>query len=162
MKCYTHNDVDAVGTCTSCGKALCQQCALTVNGKIMCKDCTVEKAGHSGSPVAADRKKPVFALLLSLAGGIVTGSLLFSLGQLYNGQIKKFVLMTLANLLMGAIYAIAIVAYVIIGIFTLGIGCIVLLPLLFLPLFIYGYEIYDAYVTADRISRGELVKDWFD
>ena len=162
MKCYTHNDVDAVGTCTSCGKALCTQCAMTVNGKIMCKDCAVGKAGQSGSPVASDRKEPVFALLLSLVGGLVTGSLLFSLGQLYNGKVKKFMLMTLANLLMGVIYAIAIVVYVVVGVFTLGIGCIVLLPLLFLPLIIYGYEIYDAYVTAERMNRGEHVPDWLD
>ncbi|HEY3272170.1 MAG TPA: hypothetical protein VGJ92_00330, partial [Methanocella sp.] len=97
MKCYVHNDVDAVGTCTSCGKALCKDCAQTVDGKIVCKDCKPLVTGHTGSPITADHKDPLVALLLGLAGGIVTGSLLFSLGQLYNGQVKKFIIMSVLN-----------------------------------------------------------------
>ncbi len=162
MKCYVHNDVDAVGTCTSCGKSLCQDCVRTVDGKLVCKDCLPLATGHTGSPLESDRKDPLLAILLGLGGGIVTGSLLFSLGQLYNGQVKKFLLMTVANVLMGVIWAFAIIAYIFAGIITLGIGCIVCLPLLFLPLFIYLYELYDAYTTAQRMRCGEHVPDWFE
>ncbi|HUL62161.1 MAG TPA: hypothetical protein VLT35_03780, partial [Methanocella sp.] len=103
MKCNVHNDVEAVGTCTSCGKALCQECARTVDGKLMCNDCWQRVAGHTGSPVAADRKDPILALILGLIGGFITGSLLYSLGQLYNGQVKKFIALTVLNACIGFI-----------------------------------------------------------
>ena len=159
MKCYKHNDVDAVGTCTSCGRAICQDCALTVNGKLMCKECTAEKAAHTGSPVVADRKEPVLALLFSLVGGLLTGTLLFSLGQLYNGQVRKFMILTLANLCVGAVAAIL---YILGSVATLGVGCLCCLPVLAIPLVLYAYELYDAYDTAARMNRGERVPDWLE
>ncbi len=39
MKCYNHSDIDAVGTCTSCGKAICKDCGVETNGKLICKSC---------------------------------------------------------------------------------------------------------------------------
>jgi hypothetical protein len=157
MKCYIHNDVDAVGTCTYCGKSLCQDCVHTLDGKLVCKDCVSQVAGHTGSPLETDRKDPMIALLLGLGGGIVTGSLLFSLGQLYNGQVKKFILMTILNASIGVLAA----AIYFIGCFTIvGICCC--LPVFAIPLILYAYELFDAYDTAARINRGELVKDWLD
>lgn len=158
MKCYVHNDADAVGTCVECGKALCAECAVNANGRIICKDC----AGRLATPraYAPDQKKePVLALILSLLGGFVTSSLLFSLGQLYNGQVKKFVILTVLNASIG--FA-AFVIYAFGGALTYGIGCLCCLPVLALPLILYIYELYDAYDTAERINRGEPVKDWLD
>jgi hypothetical protein len=157
MKCYVHNDVDAVGTCTSCGKALCKDCAQTVDGKIVCKDCKPLVTGHTGSPITADHKDPLVALLLGLGGGIVTGSLLFSLGQLYNGQVKKFIIMSVLNAIIGTL---ALAIYII-GCFTI-IGICCCLPIFAVPLIFYVYELFDAYDTAMRINSGEQVKDWLD
>ncbi|MBP7275989.1 MAG: hypothetical protein KBA51_07280, partial [Kiritimatiellae bacterium] len=28
MKCFNHEDRDAVGTCKSCGKGVCRECAV--------------------------------------------------------------------------------------------------------------------------------------
>jgi TM2 domain-containing membrane protein YozV len=157
MKCYVHNDVDAVGTCTSCGKSLCQDCVHTVDGRVVCKDCLPHVTGHTGSPVETDRKDPLVAILLGFGGGVVTGSLLFSLGQLYNGQVRKFIIMTILNATIGII---ALAIYII-GCFTvIGICCC--LPVFALPLILYAYELLDAYDTAAQINRGEPVKDWFD
>ena len=39
MKCYYHPEVDAVATCTSCGKAICQSCAVDVAGRLYCQQC---------------------------------------------------------------------------------------------------------------------------
>lgn len=39
MKCYNHGNIDAVGTCISCGKAVCKDCGVEVNGKLVCKPC---------------------------------------------------------------------------------------------------------------------------
>ncbi len=38
MKCYYHNESDAVGTCKSCGKGLCPECAADVGNGIACKN----------------------------------------------------------------------------------------------------------------------------
>ncbi len=39
MKCYKHRDVDAVGICTNCGKAICIDCAREKYGKLVCFRC---------------------------------------------------------------------------------------------------------------------------
>jgi hypothetical protein len=37
MKCYYHHDRDAVGTCKSCQKGLCQECAVDLTQGLACK-----------------------------------------------------------------------------------------------------------------------------
>jgi hypothetical protein len=39
MKCFHHNDRDAVGTCASCSGAGCSECLLHYSGAKMCKNC---------------------------------------------------------------------------------------------------------------------------
>ncbi|MFZ0640668.1 MAG: B-box zinc finger protein [Candidatus Acidiferrales bacterium] len=39
MKCAVHPDIDAIGFCRNCGKALCQQCAREVRGALYCEQC---------------------------------------------------------------------------------------------------------------------------
>jgi hypothetical protein len=158
MKCYTHPEAEASGTCVECGKALCSDCIVNVSGKVVCKECAGRLA--AGKIYSPDQKKePFLAVILALLGGIVTGSLLFSLGQLYNGQAKKFIVLTVANACIGAV---AGIIYFFGGIATMGIGCICCLPVLALPLILYLYEIFDAYDVATRINRGEIVPDWLD
>jgi hypothetical protein len=158
MKCYVHNDVDAVGTCVECGKALCADCMVNASGRVICKDCAGRLATHRAY-APEQKKEPFLALILSLLGGFVTGSLLFSLGQLYNGQIKKFIILTVVNACIGAVVGAVYFAGALV---SGGIGCLCCLPVLALPLILYLYELYDAYDTADRINRGEPVRDWLD
>ena len=43
MKCYYHSDRDAVGTCKSCGKGLCPECAVDLGKGLACRDrCEVD------------------------------------------------------------------------------------------------------------------------
>ena len=157
MKCYLHNEAEAIGTCTGCGRGICPECSLTVNGKVVCKNCV---SGLLAERVICPpaRKDPFIAAVLSLIGGLLTGSLLFSLGQLYNGQIKKFIVLTLVNIFMGGIVA---ALYLGGSFLTIGVGFLCCLPIFLLPLLIYIYEVYDAFVTADKIKRGEPAYDWF-
>jgi hypothetical protein len=37
MRCYTHADIQAVGVCRVCGRALCQACLTEVKGHCCCK-----------------------------------------------------------------------------------------------------------------------------
>ncbi len=39
MKCYNHPDRDAVGPCSLCGKGVCEEDAVYINGKLYCKEC---------------------------------------------------------------------------------------------------------------------------
>lgn len=41
MKCYYHNEIDAVATCSRCGKSLCKECADKYR-PILCDDCFQE------------------------------------------------------------------------------------------------------------------------
>lgn len=50
MKCDNHSGTEAVGTCSSCGKAICEECRSEVDGKNYCQDCLEDRA-TSGSIV---------------------------------------------------------------------------------------------------------------
>jgi len=39
MKCYYHEDKDAVGICVYCKKGVCKDCLMEYNGKLYCGDC---------------------------------------------------------------------------------------------------------------------------
>lgn len=123
MKCYIHNEADAVGTCTSCGKAVCSACEMTVNGKTVCKDCVQRMAGQT---VTINRKEPILSLILSF--------LLPGLGQIYNGQVRKGIIM-------------------IIGYILLSWTCLI-------PILMWLYGMYDGYTTAVKINSGQTIADW--
>jgi len=44
MKCYVHPKEDAVAVCKSCGKGVCSNCAVEINGVAYCKTCVESKA----------------------------------------------------------------------------------------------------------------------
>jgi len=39
MNCAVHSDVDAVGYCRNCGKAMCSTCVRPVRDVLYCEDC---------------------------------------------------------------------------------------------------------------------------
>jgi TM2 domain-containing membrane protein YozV len=156
MKCYVHPDVEAMGTCTSCGKAICSTCSMEVGGKLVCKPCAEKMATQCLTVKAVPQKEPALALLLSLVGGLVSG-LLIGLGQIYNGQVKKGIILCIAHVV---IWAVIIVAYILLALTVVGAICC--LPIFAFPFLLWLYAMYDAYVTADRINKGEPVKDWLE
>jgi Domain of unknown function (DUF5668) len=50
MKCAVHSDVDAVGYCRNCGKAMCSTCVRPVRDVLYCEECL---AGIVGIPAPA-------------------------------------------------------------------------------------------------------------
>ncbi len=146
MKCYVHPDAEGVGTCTNCGKVVCSECAVEVDGKLVCKTCASKKAEAPAKVVV--RKEPLLALLLSLLGGMLTLGILLGLGQIYNGQVKKGIIISITSILMWII--------------SLGAGMVCCLLTLLLPLAFWLWVLYDAYMTANKINDGEPIKDWLD
>jgi len=99
MKCAVHSDVDAVGFCRNCGKAMCSTCVRPVRDVLYCEDCLATVIGIPGvvpagvssaaasSPgvlppplPARSQSSPSVAFLLGLCPG---------LGAVYNGEYNK-------------------------------------------------------------------------
>src|SRR5262249_34895865 len=49
MKCAVHSDVDAVGYCRNCGKAMCPACVRPVHDVLYCEDCLGRVMGHAAA-----------------------------------------------------------------------------------------------------------------
>ena len=69
MKCYYHPEAEAVGTCTQCGKAICEICAVNVAGRLVCQQDLA--AGQGTQPLAAPRVPINTLAMISLALGIL-------------------------------------------------------------------------------------------
>ena len=76
MKCYYHQQKDAVGICASCGKGLCVNCAADLGHGLACKD-RCEEALESRRQLvrrakaayrSADKARMLLSVLLLLAG----------------------------------------------------------------------------------------------
>ncbi len=103
MKCAVHSDVDAVGYCRNCGKAMCSTCVRPVRDVLYCEECLATIVGipapppavatpapesqyqmpSSGLPVASPsyaRSNPVLAFFLGFLPGM---------GAFYNEQYGK-------------------------------------------------------------------------
>src|ERR1700730_6004451 len=52
MKCAVHPDVDAIGYCRNCGKALCSVCARPIRDVFYCEDCLAGAVGIPPTPPA--------------------------------------------------------------------------------------------------------------
>ena len=100
MKCAVHSDVDAVGYCRNCGKALCSTCVRPVRDVLYCEDCLASIMGIPGAPGASATGAPVPAPGMlppptpsPRSGGspgvaFVLG-LFPGLGAVYNGEYNK-------------------------------------------------------------------------
>jgi hypothetical protein len=90
MNCYNHPGTEAIGTCTVCGKAICQACAVDVSGRLTCQDCL--SSGRVPSPYQNSNVKPTNILaIVSLVLGILSlcGSLPFSIAAWVLGHFAQ-------------------------------------------------------------------------
>ncbi len=85
MRCFSHQDVDAVGTCKNCARGLCPWCAVDVGDGLACRDrCEQQvrtlnwvirrnKTAHERTSGAYARVSLFYALVGSvfLAGGLI-------------------------------------------------------------------------------------------
>ena len=104
----------------------CSNCGETIDiNAVVCPKCGVKVGG------VTEEKSPIMALILSL--------LVCGLGQFYNGQPKKGIILLISAMVSGLLI-------------LLVIG-FVLLPIVWI------YNLYDAYTTAEKISNGIEVED---
>jgi hypothetical protein len=161
MKCAVHTDVDAIGYCRNCGKALCSVCARPIRDVYYCEDCLAGAVGIPATPYTAASSpygsvpppvvrpvppvppparaggSPAVAFVLGLFPG---------LGAVYNGEYNK------------ALIHIVVFAAMIVGLSSdLGAGADTALGLL-LSGFIF-YMAFDAMRTAKAKALGETSVD---
>ncbi len=164
MKCAVHPEVDAIGFCRNCGKAMCPACVRPVRDLLYCEDClgtmmglpAPQTGGTGVPPVApglapnmpgtlpaaarASSPNPVVAFIL----GFVPG-----LGAIYNGEYNK------------AMVHILIFGGIIVGI-TGALGdSLTGFWIVALNIFIF-YMAIDALRTAKAKQTGESVRDPFE
>jgi len=84
MRCYYHPEAEAVGTCTQCGKAICQTCAVNVAGRLVCQQDLA--SGRGTQPLAVPRVPTNPLAIISLALGIL-GLILCCCAGVYVGII---------------------------------------------------------------------------
>lgn len=99
MRCAVHSDVDAVGYCRNCGKAMCSACVRPVRDVLYCEDCLATIMGipgavSAGAPAAAVSSPsvlppPVPARSPSNPGVAFFLGLCPGLGAVYNGEYNK-------------------------------------------------------------------------
>jgi hypothetical protein len=169
MKCAVHTDVDAIGYCRNCGKALCSTCARPIRDVYYCEDCL---AGAVGIPVppAADPSASPYTAPSSPYGSVpppvarpispvtppartgISPAVAFllglfpGLGAVYNGEYNK------------ALIHIVVFAAMIVGLSSdLGAAAETALALL-LAGFIF-YMAFDAMRTAKAKQVGEVSMD---
>ena len=157
MKCAVHPDVDAVGYCRNCGKAMCSTCVRPVRDVLYCEDCLANVIGIPGATpaVASTSAAPdTFAVPPSPAPPRVGGNpgvafflgLFPGLGAVYNGEYNK------------ALIHIVVFAAIIVGLSSdPGDGGALTLSLL-LAGFVF-YMAFDAMRTTRAKSLGEPTAD---
>lgn len=111
MQCFNHNDKPAIGTCSNCGKAVCNQCAISMEGKIKCRECLAKVGG--GKDVNVNT-----AFTLELIGGFLG---FLGIGYLMAGKTNDGII----RLIVWFIYN--VIAYIIVVLLTaiwIGLACI--------------------------------------
>jgi len=152
MKCAVHSDVDAVGYCRNCGKAMCSTCVRPVRDVLYCEECLAAappaaspyQMPASGLPPASPshaRSSPVLAFFLGFLPGM---------GAFYNEQYGK-----------GMIHLAIFLVLFITGIDgSMSGGAVAALWICVAGLWVYMP--IEAYRTAKARQMGETVSDPLD
>ena len=108
MNCNFHPDTEAVGSCTSCGKSICSDCAVEIQGKLKCRECLKKGEGVEKEP------DPNTVFLIELVGGFFG---LLGLGYLYIGRSNEGIIRLIIWIIYNTIayIVIALLSSVVIG-----------------------------------------------
>ena len=158
MKCAVHSEVDAVGYCRNCGKALCSACVRPVRDVLYCEDCLATLVGIPSPeprnsaylPATGAPGAPPPAASGGRAGSppvaFILAFLFPGLGAVYNGEYNK-----------------ALIHIVVFATFVFGLssdldgGMKAVLGILLAGLIFY--TAFDSMRTAEARRRGEAMRE---
>lgn len=138
MQCKNHSEKEAVAICVSCGKAVCDECDVILQGKHYCKECTEE---IDQQPIDQERVKKASSEINGFLWFVF--SLMPGAGHMYMGLMKKGVMILgvfLATVAFNGLF------YMI----TLG---------SLLSVLVYVYAFFDSLSTKKALQKGEVVFD---
>ncbi|HKW33960.1 MAG TPA: DUF5668 domain-containing protein [Candidatus Acidoferrum sp.] len=155
MRCAVHSDVDAVGYCRNCGKAMCSTCVRPVRDVLYCEDCLASIMGIPGAGAMPAAALPSPGTLPPPASSARSGGspgvafflgLFPGLGAVYNGEYNK------------ALIHIVVFTAIIVGLNgDMGDSANLLLALLLAGFVMY--MAFDAMRTARARNSGETPTD---
>lgn len=154
MNCATHNTVEAVAYCRTCGKALCANCTRPVHGVIYCENCLAARLEGVQPQAAVGFVAPAAGPIQPTSGpnpavaGILAGFFPFGVGAVYTGQYAK----GLAHL---GIFVFLVVAQ------TSDVPAFLHVILGLSIAFFYVYQIIDSVRSAKAIQIGQQPPDPF-
>jgi hypothetical protein len=79
VKCFYHRDADAIGICKSCGKGLCDECAMEVDFFLACKTTYIDEV----AALSAQIRKARVTLLAQKRYRMFVPSFFMALGVLF-------------------------------------------------------------------------------
>lgn len=71
MKCLLHQECDAIGICSCCGRGLCSSCAIELDKKLYCNLCVNEAFNELKSSNAVEASYYWLPVLFGPVGGII-------------------------------------------------------------------------------------------
>jgi len=74
MKCYYHEDRDAVATCKRCGKSLCKECASKYQ-IVYCADCAAQMRAEAVNKKERDRQSKLIDTKSEIIKAFVIGAI---------------------------------------------------------------------------------------
>ncbi len=140
MECYVHPGIAAVGTCTVCGRAICQQDAVEVQGRLVCRE---DLANGRAQPLGAKRVDPNTAFLLELVPGLLG---FLGIGYMYAGRTNEGVIRLIAW------FAYDVMAFCMISLLLtvfIGLACIPIQLIVQI-----GVPLWSAYVLKGQLESG--------
>jgi hypothetical protein len=113
MKCFNHNDRDAVGICISCKKALCNECLEFIDNQLSCKSnefCTkrsqsITKAHEYNEKAIPMGEGTMKTARLRYSIGLIVGILFLIIGVIFYISYKDLIF-SLFPFLVGMIFVI--------------------------------------------------------
>ncbi|MTI81908.1 MAG: hypothetical protein FH758_13740 [Firmicutes bacterium] len=133
MRCEYHPEIEAQAVCSTCNKAICEQCRLELKEKDYCRNCVENQLDEMDVPTVSGNKSRFLSFILSILPGV---------GYMYLGLMQRGTQALL--LFFGTIF---------ISSFT-GIGEISGL----LPILIF-YSIFDTQQLVAKLNSGLNVQD---
>lgn len=171
MRCYSHPERDAVGACVSCGRAVCDECRVEVQGKVLCRECLARGRTGPEDPSDITDNDRTMGLLAYVVIFVPLIILLSETGkqrpfQRYHAVHSLAVSVAVFVITLVICCIVFLPIAIVVGMLTGGLGICCLLPLMvvpYIPMVYYGIRAYQGEYTVIPALTDFLVQQaWIE